>query len=67
MSPPHECRRARVRWLSAAQPDETDQRFQRTLENGVARQSGIIIDYTAPHQSFIPSGLAHLQVLDGSV
>jgi len=33
----------------------------------VARQSGVIIDYTAPHQSFIPAGLADLQVLDSSV
>ena len=51
----------------AAQPATLGHRLSRTSETCVARRAGIVIDYTAPHQSFIPAGLADLQVLDGSV
>ena len=53
--------------VPAVQPDKMDHGIQRPLASAVARQSEIIIDYTAPHQSSIPAGLAHLQVLYGSV
>jgi len=53
--------------VPTAQPDETDHGLQQTLETGLASQSGIIIDYTGPHQSVIPAGLAYLRVLDGTV